>query len=1467
MSASRRTLVKTTRDKARIGATWVFTVYDRKGSLKAYESTANMWANEGIAEALNALRLTTINSASAVALISGAGYSAIAANDTLAGHPGWTEFTGYTGGRPVPGWAAAASRSIAATGITFAITSAGTIRGAALVFGLGGTANRLGSMAKLAAVAVLPGDTVTLDIAISIPAPAADSASMLTNAGANHWLDRIFRSAGAVASLRVGFMAAGPTLAAGDAFGSHAGWTEYTDYSGATRPAVTHDAASSGQIAQAGTADIAVNGAGSIGGFFLTTNSTKGNEVGGVVVFTRRFPSARAFSDARNLSVAGANIALANFFRPPTALFSGAPLSGVVPFSVAMTDESSGEPSAWSWTASNGAVTLTSAAQNPSFSLTQAGSWSFTLVSSNEEGVSAAFTRAAYVSASAPAVLPPSISDFAISDATPDEDVSITFSATISNPLTEWILNPGDGSGNYSGTGAVISRAHTYTTPGTYTATLSATGPGGSATPATISGIVVSAPGGFVPLTTMRSNTSGAHWVSPVGLSTAKGAIPAASRGKILARYAGTTYPCQVDNEALWTDGTPRHQAIHVRLPAGYVAGSNVEIGYDAAATPPSTPNWSALFAAAPSIDGKVSIFETAMFFWCIANTTAAVGDTLAFSVDGASSGTQNYSRTYESAAQLSSYWRANEVGILAEIVRDITRAPAGSVRCYANSMSNIGAPPAQGSFTTANDDCLISRHSFNGYLGGGLGWHASGNSLNYFAPRNWSTFKQTAAMTYLWGRGPAAGVDPEDINITCAITRSGGSTFGFQSVPANNSENLTSGTVHKIRGPSPRVTWTFNRTDALAVQAYTGRHWFDGHQVRQQIWVCPLRDPSNNVHPWLVARVKLTLDGTGATVDEQVTLEANRSRAYARDVQMDVTEINFGGVNRIAGELAIWRDLYVMPGTKATWKRAKPLGLVDVVAHMDAGNTASWKRSNRAPVSALLVKTRGGNSSGDYMEADTDKLTRAGGYERSSAGQPFYIGNIKFEGQGGAAAEIGNRNYMTWALLSGDVFTMYPEMDALATNTFGAWPWYFVDEEAPDGANWTDAPPSLYTRETWNLRESTGASRMRFGKFWYQIGTSESHEVSGVQPYGPWAGQRVGTYGAHYFPTTSHAPAHAGRDCYLLVPEERFARDVEQYSWANMTGLYGVLHAKKTGGTIGDADHRVTAASSNGNRTFAWSLRAAVHAAAVLPDWHPRRAYWLRVVKDFIDYHKINCSKTFLGLYNARAVPPTSDYFDCVTNLPGDVFDGWGGAGSYSTVDTFKTYYVTMAVAEALDMEISTDKAAMTANRGPMALLDKAVNPYDYLGTMGVVIVNAPNANDWNSPNGVILANVAAMDAQTAAKTNRAVGYGAPFGRVLEPPFSATPFPDLRDPAFPFYDGGAFTFVVNYSKPKFHHCALMDYARHTTNTADRDKAIAISNQILSDFPANTIVDGGNTYEYHWGPWGQIPKGTVLSNW
>jgi hypothetical protein len=106
--------------------------------------------------------------------------------------------------------------------------------------------------------------------------------NLVTTAGKNDALDKYLSGSAYTAAWFLGLVdgATTPTYAAADTAASHAGWTENTAYSNATRPAPTFNAAASGAKATTGTAfSINANGQ-TIAGVFLISNSTKAGTTG-----------------------------------------------------------------------------------------------------------------------------------------------------------------------------------------------------------------------------------------------------------------------------------------------------------------------------------------------------------------------------------------------------------------------------------------------------------------------------------------------------------------------------------------------------------------------------------------------------------------------------------------------------------------------------------------------------------------------------------------------------------------------------------------------------------------------------------------------------------------------------------------------------------------------------------------------------------------------------------------------------------------------------------------------------------------------------------------------------------------------------------------------------------------------------------------------------------------------------------
>lgn len=104
--------------------------------------------------------------------------------------------------------------------------------------------------------------------------------NLVTNVGLQYLLDAGLLGGAQVSTWYVGLTDGTPTVAAGDTMASHAGWTEVTAYSEATRPA--YSASRSGQTVSnsATKATFSVNATATVGGAFLASDSTKGGTAG-----------------------------------------------------------------------------------------------------------------------------------------------------------------------------------------------------------------------------------------------------------------------------------------------------------------------------------------------------------------------------------------------------------------------------------------------------------------------------------------------------------------------------------------------------------------------------------------------------------------------------------------------------------------------------------------------------------------------------------------------------------------------------------------------------------------------------------------------------------------------------------------------------------------------------------------------------------------------------------------------------------------------------------------------------------------------------------------------------------------------------------------------------------------------------------------------------------------------------------
>lgn len=107
--------------------------------------------------------------------------------------------------------------------------------------------------------------------------------NLVTTAGKNDALDKHLAGSGYTAAWYLGLISstgygAGP--AAADTPASHAGWTEGTGYSNASRPTAAFSAAAAGSKSFSSALAFNINAAATIKGCFLISNSTKGGTTG-----------------------------------------------------------------------------------------------------------------------------------------------------------------------------------------------------------------------------------------------------------------------------------------------------------------------------------------------------------------------------------------------------------------------------------------------------------------------------------------------------------------------------------------------------------------------------------------------------------------------------------------------------------------------------------------------------------------------------------------------------------------------------------------------------------------------------------------------------------------------------------------------------------------------------------------------------------------------------------------------------------------------------------------------------------------------------------------------------------------------------------------------------------------------------------------------------------------------------------
>lgn len=171
--------------------------------------------------------------------------------------------------------------------------------------------------------------------------------------------------------------------------------------------------------------------------------------------------------------------------NPPSADFYSDEQTGCKPFTVHFTDNSTGDPTQWTWTFSGGTPS-SSTLQNPTVVYNNPGIYDVTLKATNASG-SDTYTQAKYIT-----VRDIPVADFSV---TSIQGLAIFDNKSIDGEDYYWEFGDGEDSAEEEPT-------HDYAEPGTYTVSLTVTNDCGSSTYIKVIEIV------FVPLADFSSNIS-----------------------------------------------------------------------------------------------------------------------------------------------------------------------------------------------------------------------------------------------------------------------------------------------------------------------------------------------------------------------------------------------------------------------------------------------------------------------------------------------------------------------------------------------------------------------------------------------------------------------------------------------------------------------------------------------------------------------------------------------------------------------------------------------------------------------------------------------------------------------------------------------------------------------------------------------------------------------------------------------
>lgn len=175
------------------------------------------------------------------------------------------------------------------------------------------------------------------------------------------------------------------------------------------------------------------------------------------------------------------HIAVSRPYIASDAAFSGSPLAGAVPLTVTFTDQSTGDVTAWLWDFGDG---VTSTLQHPTHTYTITGTYTISLTVSGPAGGDTEI-KTAYVTAG----YPTPDAAFSAAPLTGEAPLTVQFTDLSTGAIVQWDWTFGDG-----GVSGGRHPEYEYSAPGTYTVSLTVSGPGGSDTETKAAYITVTPP-------------------------------------------------------------------------------------------------------------------------------------------------------------------------------------------------------------------------------------------------------------------------------------------------------------------------------------------------------------------------------------------------------------------------------------------------------------------------------------------------------------------------------------------------------------------------------------------------------------------------------------------------------------------------------------------------------------------------------------------------------------------------------------------------------------------------------------------------------------------------------------------------------------------------------------------------------------------------------------------------------------